>query len=272
MPFSPALVRGMKHTRTSRYDGSCSHKSRIALVATVLTVATVVIADLKAKPSTPPSLGAGASERKDARISDSQEATNDCVECHKKGRDGVADLFARSTHAKAGKTCNSCHGGDSTVADKKKAHGAGFVGRPSSADSLRMCGQCHRQQLVTFKSGRHLSASGVPRIDCVGCHGAHTVGDLSRTFLNTCAGCHGLEYLPDLPAELHEILAASEDLRSSLAAAAGSGGSVSEEVLKGRKELSRLIAEVVHSTDRKRAAEQRQQILSRVQELKGSIH
>src|ERR1700752_48138 len=63
-----------------------------------------------------------------------------CASCQEKQNAAVFTLFARSTHGQAGKSCSSCHGGDPSATDRQTAHGAGFVGKPTVPEQLRMCG------------------------------------------------------------------------------------------------------------------------------------
>jgi hypothetical protein len=115
-----------------------------------------------------------------------------------------------------------------------------------------MCGSCHATQVAVFKTGRHyISSKGVPRVDCVQCHGAHTVGAQASTFSISyfCAGCHGLEYLPALPRELRDVLDQSDKIRDSLRSIDRTGKKLSDEALGLRREVRRLTAEVVHATD-----------------------
>src|SRR5215471_16026647 len=63
-----------------------------------------------------------------------------CTSCHQTQSGNVFILFGRSTHGQAGKSCSSCHGGDPNATDKQTAHGAGFMGQPTAAEQLRMCG------------------------------------------------------------------------------------------------------------------------------------
>jgi hypothetical protein len=115
-----------------------------------------------------------------------------------------------------------------------------------------MCGSCHTKQLAVFKTSRHFpERRGSPRVDCVQCHGAHSVGSPSRSFSFAyyCAGCHGLEYLPHLPAEFQKTLSMSDDLNDSLRAIEASGGKLSADEVAAKKEVRRLMAEIVHATD-----------------------
>lgn len=196
---------------------------------------------------------------------------DNCSACHQKNGDQTVSLFARSTHARSGITCNRCHGGDSFATEKQAAHGGRFVGKPSSNDTLAMCGSCHRAQLASFKTSRHFpERRGVARVDCSGCHGAHLVGAQSSNFSfgYYCAGCHGLEYLPELPAELQKMLAVADESRRITRAIEEAGRKPSDEVSNRRKEIRRLISEIVHPTNLQVGHEKIEEIIRLGEELK----
>jgi mono/diheme cytochrome c family protein len=189
---------------------------------------------------------------------------DNCSSCHRKDQDPVIALFARSAHAAAGITCNSCHKGNAEAADKTAAHGQPFIARPSAEETLVMCGSCHGAQLAAFKASRHFpEQKGITRLDCFQCHGAHTVGAFSPnfSFAYFCSGCHGLEYLPELPGSLQKMLATLDEVREARGRLEQSGRAPSGEIVKRRKELRRLIGEVVHSTDSRAATERLPQMV-----------
>jgi hypothetical protein len=197
-----------------------------------------------------------------------------CVSCHQKQNAGVFALFARSTHGQAGKSCSSCHGGDPGATDKQAAHSAGFVGKPTALEQLRMCGNCHRAQLVAFRGSRHAAgAQPGQRPDCVQCHGAHGVGvrpaDFSLPYY--CSGCHGLEYLPALPSQWRDLLAASDEIRNSIREREDSGRHPSSEVLTRAKDIRRQIAEVVHATDLQGGIEKSADIIKQGEAVKRAV-
>ncbi|HKV39643.1 MAG TPA: multiheme c-type cytochrome, partial [Blastocatellia bacterium] len=216
---------------------------------------------------------------RDARYSpgDSQSAgvsVDTCVACHEKQSDGVSALYAKSIHAKSGKSCNSCHGGDPTAPAKDDAHGLNFVGEPSTSQAIRMCGSCHRQEFIQYKASHHFSEDKrVRRADCVECHGAHTVGNRGPDFsyAYSCSGCHGLEYLPGLQEEFQRMLNLSDDLRGSIFALEQSGRGPSNELLERKKEIQRLTGEIVHKTDLKGGSASISHILELGQQLKEMI-
>jgi hypothetical protein len=173
-----------------------------------------------------------------------QEARPDnCAACHMARREAVVELFLRSTHYRVGMSCSKCHGGDPLAAEKEKSHGAGFVARPDPKGALAMCGRCHTEKLALFESSRHFSDRG-PRLDCSQCHGAHGVGARGRnfSFAYFCSGCHGLEYLPALPAEFQKMLELADRIEQV-------GSDLAPEAARIKKELSRQIGRIVHTTD-----------------------
>jgi hypothetical protein len=177
---------------------------------------------------------------------------NNCLSCHEKNSDETVGLFAHSTHSRRGISCKDCHGGNESAVDKPVAHSQDFIGKMNSNQILQRCGSCHQSPLESFKTSRHFpERKNLARVDCVQCHGAHTVGISTggSSFEYVCAGCHGLEYLPELPAALRKTLAMTDEVRDLWHAAESNGRKPSEESLKLRRELRRLLGEWVHTTD-----------------------
>ena len=201
---------------------------------------------------------------------EAQQGDN-CSACHQKNGDQAVTLFARSTHARSGITCNRCHGGDPFATEKQAAHGGRFIGKPSSNDTIAMCGSCHRAQLAAFKTSRHFpERRGVARVDCSGCHGAHLVGAQSDSFSfgYYCAGCHGLEYLPELPTDFQKMLAVADESRRITRAIEDAGRKPSDEVISRRKTIRKLIGEIVHTTTLQAEHEKIVEIIKLGDELK----
>ncbi len=200
-----------------------------------------------------------------------------CVKCHTQstGRaEEVVRLHSSSAHGRAGVSCDDCHGGDPTQTDKVKAHSSNFTGKPDRSATLMMCGVCHAPQLAQFKTGEHFpEKQGIPRVDCAECHGAHSVGNPPETFSlgQFCVSCHGLEYLPPLPQQFQDILNLSDDLRETFARLATKGRKPSDEAIEQRKEIRRLTAEIIHTTDSKGGLTRIPHILSRGEKLKERI-
>jgi hypothetical protein len=196
------------------------------------------------------------------------------VACHEKRRDDPANLFRNSIHGRTRKTCSSCHGGDGSTADKAGAHSGRFIGQPSSNDVLAMCGDCHQTALAAFKTSRHFPEHrGSSRVDCVQCHGAHTVGSPTRnfSFATYCTGCHGLEYLPGLPGEIQKTLVMLDDLTDAIRASESRGRALSSEGSQQRKEIRRSIAEIVHPTDLKGGLQKAADLQERIRGLSQAI-
>jgi hypothetical protein len=181
-------------------------------------------------------------------------------------------LHLKSAHARVG--CQGCHGGSPDDYDEAKAHAGTFVGKPDTSATLKMCARCHESPLVQFKDSRHFPEHrGVPRVDCVTCHGAHTIGGPSETssLAQVCIGCHGLEYLPGLPKQVQVMLEVADDLRESLGKAGEEGRTISPELTERRKGIRHRISEIVHPTDLKNGLEKIPQILEDGRLLKEEI-
>ena len=197
-----------------------------------------------------PRIAEASRNQKDSQATTSTE--DNCSACHQKQDQKILSLYSQSVHAKAGKSCNSCHGGDASATAKQEAHSLNFAGKPSSDQAVRMCGTCHRSEAAQYRASHHFpTQKNVSRVDCVECHGAHTVGAPSRGFSVAyfCSGCHGLEYLPGLQQQFQDMLNLSDDLRLALQDITESGRAPSEDILQRRKEIQRLTAEIVHKTD-----------------------
>ncbi|MEP7270787.1 MAG: multiheme c-type cytochrome [Acidobacteriota bacterium] len=182
-----------------------------------------------------------------------------CVACHSRSvgpAREVITLHAKSSHRQLG--CDGCHGGEAGVQDQARAHSGAFVGKPDFSATLTMCAQCHATPLAQFKEGRHFRRDrAISKMDCVTCHGAHTIGSPPETFSlgQFCAGCHGLEYLPQLPVKLRELLSLGDELRASFRAAQSKHLNIPEEFNDARKAIRRSVSQIVHPTDLKGAEE-----------------
>ncbi len=183
-------------------------------------------------------------------------------------------LHLASTHGQASVGCHGCHGGDPAETDKAKAHMVNFVAKPDAMGTLQMCGQCHIQPNRQFKASRHMPAQlNSPRLDCAECHGVHTIGSppTSFSFSMFCAGCHGLEYLPALPPAFQQMLDLTDELSAEFRRLAELERTPAAGVTKLRKEIRRLTAEIVHSTDLEGGLQQVPRILKLGEELKRQI-
>lgn len=142
---------------------------------------------------------------------------NSCIVCHS----DIAEETKDSIHSQNGITCQNCHGGDATKADKEsaKAPGTGYIGIPDKKQLVGICGECHANvevmnfygirtdQLAQYKTSLHgkklLQESDTHVAACSDCHGYHDV--LAVTDPNspvyplnipkTCNKCHGNEKL-----------------------------------------------------------------------------
>jgi len=136
-------------------------------------------------------------------------ASGRCGVCHPTER--VA--FETSPHAREEVHCTSCHGGDDTTDDEKKAHGGRFT-KIDRAAVPKMCASCHSDekrmrpydipvdQYELYQKSRHgqLLAKGDRQVAvCSDCHGAHDILQVtdpaSRVYTTnvprTCGRCHG---------------------------------------------------------------------------------
>jgi hypothetical protein len=195
----------------------------------------------------------------------------ECDNCHQKLDDQTTALYSKSVHAKSAFGCDACHGGNPEATDKQSAHRFRFGGKPSDPQKLAMCGECHAAQLATFKTSLHYPERvAAPRMTCVECHGAHTVGSLSRDFSFSlyCANCHGLEYLPALPQEFQKMLSMVDEEKALLERLETSGRKPSGELISIRKEIRRSVAEIVHATNLRGGIEKLPQVLKRGDKFK----
>jgi hypothetical protein len=220
-----------------------------SFLAIVLFVAVSLLAEGgydTASSNAPAQQGGAASE------------TNTCSSCHRQTSREVVAAFTGSTHAQSGITCDGCHGGDASANSKANAHGSKFVGRPNATETLALCGACHTNQFEAFKTSKHFpDQKSAPRMDCAFCHGSHSIGSplSAMSFKLQCSSCHGLEYLPDLPAEFQTIISSADEQKALLASILKSGRKPSGQLLQLRARTRRLISEIVHRTDVKRAKE-----------------
>ncbi|MEK6323722.1 MAG: cytochrome c3 family protein [Acidobacteriota bacterium] len=185
------------------------------------------------------------------------QSDDKCIACHSRQKDKagqIVSIYRSSTHSKMNVGCEACHGGDPSQMEKLKAHAGRFIARPDTSATLEMCGNCHRRPLQFFKTSRHFAVRlNVRRLDCVECHGVHGIGAASESFRwpQFCAGCHGLEYLPQLPRPFQEMLALADDLGDGLHRLEAKGRPPGADAIQRRKEIRRMISELVHQTDAK---------------------
>jgi formate-dependent nitrite reductase cytochrome c552 subunit len=146
------------------------------------------------------------------------------LHCHsklgKEQRAGKAYLDWKETvHAKAGVTCDNCHGGNSSASTEVRAH-QGILkpsnpGSPVSSENIpKLCGNCHVPQLMEFLRSKHYRAvreteRTVQGPTCVTCHGSmHTSVPSPVNVAETCSHCHNSKsgLLPHVPEEAHATL------------------------------------------------------------------
>ena len=132
-----------------------------------------------------------------------QRARNTCVGCHSlqsgatEGGHGFA-AWKSSPHARAGVTCEACHGGDPAAADPADAHkGVTRSGDPASRVYFTRvpltCGQCHASEMAYFRTSVHYARlqSDGRGPNCVTCHGSMATRVLTPdSALGTCTACH----------------------------------------------------------------------------------
>lgn len=128
---------------------------------------------------------------------------NHCVACHENEILPISlghsfPEWKGSSHARAGVTCDDCHGGDPTKRDAQAAHEGVFAAaEPRSLvheDRLAAtCGGCHKAELAAFRSTVHGKPHkpGDSRATCMTCHGSMATSLPSPAELRTrCAVCH----------------------------------------------------------------------------------
>jgi len=148
----------------------------------------------------------------------SDGTSNTCYDCHAAVNETQAKISSQwvdSVHGKNGVTCADCHGGDPRSDSMSVAMSiqAGFIGKPSKAISVGVCGSCHsdaarmaQYQLATDEYAKYatsvhgrLLATGDARVAaCIDCHGSHDIKKASDPTaavypLNVpklCASCH----------------------------------------------------------------------------------
>ncbi len=148
----------------------------------------------------------------------SDGTSNTCYDCHSAVNPvqaKVAAAWAASVHGQNGVGCADCHGGDprSDSISAAMSAQAGFIGKPSKAVSVGVCGSCHsdaarmaQYQLSTDQyakystsvHGERLAAGDARVAGCLDCHGSHDVKKASDPTaavypLNVpklCASCH----------------------------------------------------------------------------------
>ncbi|MBK8315730.1 MAG: hypothetical protein IPL01_17665 [Acidobacteria bacterium] len=148
---------------------------------------------------------------------------NSCVSCHSQLAEPVrvSNKYLEwqfSKHREKGVSCDKCHGGNSTAADKQKAHTG--VQKASVRESRlyafnqpETCNTCHKSIVNSFVQSDHykkLRAVGLgPTCNTCHAHMATKVLYSASEASDLCAQCHNaINFLPPRP----EIPAQAEDV------------------------------------------------------------
>lgn len=156
-----------------------------------------------------------------ARGAAGQPQSETCAVCHlAMGVEKLtqpAELYKADIHAAKGFGCVACHGGDGTIGglesmDRKK----GYIGRPSHAQVIEVCGRCHSDanfmrrynpslrvdqvtEYYTSVHGRRLKEQKDEKVaNCASCHRPHSIRPASDArssvhparVADTCGACH----------------------------------------------------------------------------------
>jgi hypothetical protein len=144
-----------------------------------------------------------------------------CVACHLETGDdrlaGPVKAFAADVHRAKGFGCSACHGGDPKEPGMEAMDPAkGYVGKPTGARIVQVCGRCHADarfmkqynpslrvdQVIEYETsvhGRRLRELRDPKVaTCASCHGAHGIRPPSdpasavhpTRVADTCGRCH----------------------------------------------------------------------------------
>jgi predicted CXXCH cytochrome family protein len=120
-----------------------------------------------------------------------QEET--CAVCHAAlGVENLTkpvELYKADIHAAKGFGCVACHGGDATkmgldAMDKTK----GYIGKPSPAQAIAVCGRCHSDAGFMRQYNPNLRVDQVSEYS-TSVHGRR-LKELNDTKVATCASCH----------------------------------------------------------------------------------
>ena len=127
-----------------------------------------------------------------------------CADCHfadaKAPRRDHVEGWDRSPHARAGVTCEQCHGGNPRTFDAVLAHAPmirSIDGKsPVNRRNLPVtCGGCHTGALAAFRRSQHfelLQSGRTHAPTCSTCHGDVEARVLSaRALASQCDECHG---------------------------------------------------------------------------------
>lgn len=145
-----------------------------------------------------------------------------CESCHSQLADRrlaapVDALRASDVHAERGFSCTTCHAGDPSASDIRRAKdpAQGYRGKPSGAGVIDTCARCHSDaefmrryipservdqasQYAASIHGQRLAAGDTRVATCASCHHAHGIRKVSDArspvyplnVASTCASCH----------------------------------------------------------------------------------
>jgi hypothetical protein len=150
------------------------------------------------------------------------EQQNSCFRCHRviderRYSDPVRE-YVGDIHFEKGLGCVVCHGGDSTILDRRRAKDRtkGYIGTPDRRDIPQLCGRCHSDarfmkrynpsmridqvaEFATSVHGQRLFELGDGQVaTCTSCHTAHSIRPPSDPtssvhplrVADTCGHCH----------------------------------------------------------------------------------
>lgn len=150
------------------------------------------------------------------------EQQNSCFRCHRviddrRFSDPVRE-YVGDIHFEKGFGCVVCHGGDSTILDRRMAkdRSKGYIGVPDRRDIPQVCGRCHSDarfmkrynpslridqtaEYATSVHGQRLFELGDGQVaTCTSCHTAHSIRPPSdptssvhpARVAETCGHCH----------------------------------------------------------------------------------
>lgn len=181
-----------------------------------------------------------------------EAADNSCIQCHSSLKEEkyrkLVSMWADSIHAKAGNTCDGCHGGDPTVSDKEMSKKNNYYGVPEEEKVVDFCGKCHREIAKRFMTSTHGEAE---IINCVNCHSSHLIRNKSTEIINkkNCGECHEDEIpqkLKNIFLSLYSNLGISKE-KVKLISGFPTGTIVSD--LKRTEKKLRQIRRINHSFD-----------------------
>jgi hypothetical protein len=133
-----------------------------------------------------------------------------CASCHAENAAG----FLTHPHAKAGLSCDICHGGSQAHA---QSGGNAEVDRVVAAPGMaELCGTCHAA--ATKGGGAVPKGQQIVEVYLASRHG-QLVAERSRTRAPNCGACHGVHELRGLPAMEARCKGCHDSLPAACAAA-----------------------------------------------------